>query len=160
MKKKSIIMIVLVVAWMGLIFKFSSEPGNISTHKSDSVLKAIQGISKNTLSNEKKKTGFGYTVSIRKTAHVCSYLMLSILIFTASTYITKSQLKSYKNAFIISFIYAVSDEVHQFFIPGRTATVRDVFIDMFGVVLGMCIVAIVLSIYKHKSNKKIGQRGV
>lgn len=159
MKKKSIIMIVLVVAWMGLIFKFSSEPGNISSNKSASVLKALQGIS-NTLSNEKKKTGFGYTISIRKTAHVCSYLILSILIFTASTYIIKSQLRSYRNAFIISFIYAVSDEVHQLFIPGRTATVRDVFIDMSGVVMGMCIVGIVLSIYKHKSNKKIGQRGV
>ncbi len=147
MNKKGIIMIVLVVAWMGLIFKFSSDPGKISTHKSDSVIKAIQDISKNTLSNDKNKTGFGYTVSIRKTAHVCTYL---ILIFVASTYITKSQLKSYRNAFIISFIYAVSDEVHQIFIPGRTATIRDVFIDMFGVVLGMCIVTIVLKIYNKK----------
>lgn len=153
MNKKGIIMIVLVVAWMGLIFKFSSDPGKISTHKSDSVIKAIQDISKNTLSNDKNKTGFGYTVSIRKTAHVCTYLILSILIFVASTYITKSQLKSYRNAFIISFIYAVSDEVHQIFIPGRTATIRDVYIDMFGVILGICIVTIVLKIYNKKSKR-------
>jgi len=84
---------------------------------------------------------------------VCTYLILSILIFVASTYITKSQLKSYRNAFIISFIYAVSDEVHQIFIPGRTATIRDVYIDMFGVILGMCIVTIVLKIYNKKSKR-------
>jgi hypothetical protein len=33
---------------------------------------------------------------------------------------------------LISLIYAASDEFHQFFVPGRFATIKDVAIDFFG----------------------------
>jgi hypothetical protein len=35
-------------------------------------------------------------------------------------------------AIILTVLYAISDEYHQSFIPGRTATVRDVMIDSAG----------------------------
>ena len=37
-------------------------------------------------------------------------------------------------AVILTVLYAISDEYHQSFIPGRTATVRDIIIDIAGVV--------------------------
>ena len=43
-------------------------------------------------------------------------------------------------AFIIGFFYAVSDEIHQYFVPGRAMQARDVLIDTAGVFLGICIV--------------------
>ena len=36
-----------------------------------------------------------------------------------------------------SALFAVSDEYHQAFIPGRTATVRDVVIDLIGAIVGV-----------------------
>jgi len=41
--------------------------------------------------------------------------------------------------FTISLIYAISDEVHQLFVPGRVASIKDVLIDLFGVLLALLI---------------------
>jgi len=41
---------------------------------------------------------------------------------------------------ILGFLYAVSDEIHQYFVPGRAMQARDVLIDTAGVLLGFCIV--------------------
>ena len=37
-------------------------------------------------------------------------------------------------------IYAISDEIHQLFVPGRSGQVRDVLIDSAGSLLGIIIV--------------------
>lgn len=38
-------------------------------------------------------------------------------------------------ALLFSFVYAVSDEVHQLFVPGRAASLGDVGIDILGIML-------------------------
>ncbi len=40
--------------------------------------------------------------------------------------------RPYLTAFIIVFLFSLSDEYHQTFIPGRNGTLADVFIDMCG----------------------------
>lgn len=40
---------------------------------------------------------------------------------------------------IISIIYAISDEVHQLFVPGRFSTIKDVLIDCIGILLAILI---------------------
>ena len=40
-------------------------------------------------------------------------------------------------ALSVGFLYAVSDEVHQIFVPGRAGQLRDVLIDTTGVLLGI-----------------------
>ncbi len=37
-------------------------------------------------------------------------------------------------AIIFSFFYGLTDELHQFFVPGRHATVRDVLLDSVGII--------------------------
>ena len=54
----------------------------------------------------------------------------------------------------VGLIYAVSDEIHQSFILGRTASIRDVCIDTSGVFLGIIIVLIIISVYKALTEKK------
>ena len=41
---------------------------------------------------------------------------------------------------LIGFLYAVSDEIHQYFVPGRAMQARDVLIDTAGVLLGIWFV--------------------
>ena len=43
---------------------------------------------------------------------------------------------------IISIAYAISDEIHQFFIPGRFCTLFDVFLDITGISFA-CIVYLI-----------------
>ena len=50
-------------------------------------------------------------------------------------------------------LYAISDEYHQSFIPGRSAQWQDVLIDTTGVFVGVIIILICISIYKLSKEK-------
>jgi VanZ family protein len=65
---------------------------------------------------------------LRKTAHITEYFVLYILSYQVFS-------KKHKSAFLFTFIYAIGDEYHQSFTPGRGPSVKDVFIDTIGIVL-------------------------
>lgn len=50
---------------------------------------------------------------------------------------------------IISILYAISDEIHQLFVPGRFSTIKDILIDLIGILL-----AILIYPKKNKDNQK------
>ncbi len=53
---------------------------------------------------------------------------------------------------IISFAYALFDEIHQYFVPGRTSSIFDVVIDIFGIVFALVIFRVLskIKIGRHK----------
>ena len=73
---------------------------------------------------------------IFKTLHVLEYALLTFLLFRA-LYKTEtwklSLTQSLTWAAILAFTYGVSDEIHQTFVPTRTGSVRDIFIDLIGI---------------------------
>lgn len=94
--------------WAGLIFTFSSIP----------TLPA---------------TGPNYfDFIIKKSAHVFVYAVLFFLSVRAARP-TKPQ--DYLLIFIGCTLYAISDEIHQSFVPGRTPHPRDVGFDILGMIL-------------------------
>jgi VanZ family protein len=69
--------------------------------------------------------------AVRKTAHFFEYLVLGCLLFMG--FLDRSKLaRSILYVFIAGMLFAVSDELHQLFVPGRTARFFDVLIDMAG----------------------------
>ena len=46
-------------------------------------------------------------------------------------------------------LYAILDEFHQSFSPGRTPKITDVYIDTLGIVLGILLVLLMRGIYKQ-----------
>ena len=48
----------------------------------------------------------------------------------------------------IGVIYAISDEIHQMFIAGRTAKPTDVFIDTLGVTVGGLFILLIIKTVK------------
>ena len=81
---------------------------------------------------------------LRKIAHIIEYAVLAIL-----------SMKNFKNqklkVWIFVTFYAITDEFHQKFVPGRGPSLRDVLIDSFGAILGI----IYVWKYWHKTPKKI-----
>ena len=82
---------------------------------------------------------------IRKIAHFTVYFILAIF--------TSAVVKLYKNlqpdlliAWGIAVVYAMTDEYHQTFIPGRVGDWADVSIDAFGA--GMAVLLIGLRIQR------------
>jgi VanZ family protein len=114
----------LAFLWMAVIFFLSGQSGSESANLSTSLFKPIfdilipLGISADTLS-----------LIIRKAAHFFSYLLLGILVFRAlDTYPIELSQKVCMSM-LLCVGYAVSDEIHQIFTPGRAGMWIDVFID-------------------------------
>lgn len=66
---------------------------------------------------------------VKKGGHLLGYCLLAILTRRAG-FTTASTI-----AFVLA--YALSDELHQRYVPGRTGSVEDILIDLLGALLGL-----------------------
>ena len=139
---KKTIFAVLLVLWMGFIFSMSSENAEKSSNTSGQtirvVLSAVPGFEEQP---EEVKVNIIEKLQfiVRKSAHFIGYMILGILASGLILYYGNIN-KKYLLAFLICVIYAISDEIHQLFVPGRSGQVRDVLIDSAGSLLGIIIV--------------------
>jgi VanZ family protein len=77
-------------------------------------------------------TGLGtWDLVFRKIAHFCEYAILGALLLRA--------LGREVPTIAVGVAYAATDELHQHFVPGRHAAVRDVAIDAAGVLAGVLL---------------------
>ena len=146
-KKHGILIIdgVITLAIMILIFRFSSQDATHSAAMSDGIAyriihmlqKVVPGLSMDMT-----------TFLIRKTAHFSEYTLLGF--FMART-VRDILLRHFHYAipWCLGTCYAVSHEIHQMFVPGRSCELRDMCIDSAGVFLGVLI--LLLATKKKKS---------
>ena len=112
------------VAWMALIFYFSSQselPGPQS-HLLD--------------------------VLLNKGAHFVVYAILALLLERA----VASPKHGHRLAFALTLLYGMSDELHQSFTPGRTPQATDVMIDAAGALFGLYGVRQVITAGRARSS--------
>jgi len=98
-----------VVVWAGVIFFFSNIPN--------------------------LKTNLEYDLLLRKMAHITEYFIFTFLLYRAfkgSFNMNYFGLFMYPATF--SLLYAISDEIHQYFIVGRCCSNKDVLIDAIGII--------------------------
>ena len=135
-KKKLIIYIVISVAIMAFIFIQSALTADLSLQQSDGIVKWLA-----TLFHADVAT---LSFIVRKCAHFLEYLLLGIsLLLTTRELFLLNLRKSGIIAFAFGFFYAVTDELHQILVEGRSGEVRDVLIDGAGVLLGVLITCII-----------------
>src|SRR5271169_2820247 len=91
---------------------------------------------------------------IRKSAHFTEYFILSLLILRAIRAGRPGSRFAWALAAIaIVACYASLDELHQHFVPGRTAAVGDVLIDTSGGIAAQALVAL-LMVWGHLRQKR------
>jgi VanZ family protein len=100
------------ILWMGVIFAFSQH-ANI-------------------------ETGLSCDFTVKKNAHFFEYGLLAAAFYHAlgGSWRRYRAVIAHK-AWALATLYAVSDEFHQWFVPTRTATPRDVVIDSLGAAVGL-----------------------
>ena len=125
---KKIISILLVIIWMTLIFTMSSFNSNDSSNQSSFIVTIISNIIN--INNLEI-----LSIIIRKLAHFTEYLILGILMHN----LTNIYNKNMHISMIICILYAISDEIHQLFVPGRSFQIIDIGIDCFGSIIGIYI---------------------
>jgi VanZ family protein len=102
----------LVIFWLGVIFYFSSRPGNTAN----------------------LSPTFWFYVE-RKGAHIGEYFILTFLFvnFLKNQFTNKLELILMGGA--LSLLYAISDELHQLNVFGREGKISDVGFDLIGISL-------------------------
>ena len=130
---------------MILIFMLSNQPAEESTELSDGFIsKTIGNVYKLThkdITEEKIiEIQDKYTHITRKTAHFTIYLILGLLvgILLKEYNITTKQLIIY--GILICMVYAITDEIHQLFVIGRSGEIKDILIDTCGSTVGILII--------------------
>lgn len=141
-----------ILAWipaaaiMILIFCFSSQHSDESAQVSQGFLLWLENV-------------FSLVIDhgvLRKIAHGLEFFVLGI---TASLgfFVTLKRTAPVATL-VLCFVYSVTDEIHQIFVPGRACRAKDIFIDSCGaaagIILFMIFVAAVGLIAKAVKNKK------
>lgn len=124
-KNAALVFWILSVVCMGVIFYFSSRTAVESSDQSSSVLNILKQ-----LFGENAFTDF----IVRKSAHCLEFTGLALL-FNFALYFTYQRKKPIM-AIIITSAYAVTDELHQLFVEGRSCEIRDWTIDTAGAIIG------------------------
>jgi VanZ family protein len=122
----------LWLLWMGVIFYLSSLPGGAVYYEPPFWL-----------------------VLERKGAHVVEYALLYLLSFLVlRRWFTKENLRRVAWAAVLWVgVFAVTDELHQYFTPFRGAYIRDLAYDFLGIFLCLLVVMIYYFVRYKKTPK-------
>ena len=147
------------VLCMILIFCLSSQTADVSSETSGGVIKSVLsllpiGFERMTPERQAQLIESCQFV-VRKGAHFSIYALLGILCIPPMRILFRQKKSVPFAAWMLSFLYAISDELHQKYVPGRSCELRDVIIDSAGAALGILIVcAIIGAVMKRKQNPK------
>jgi len=107
-----------VLLWMALVFYLSAQPDR-PHHPEDTI-----------------------GLIIRKVGHMAEYAVLAGLVWWA--WFRNSEGGTQRillHAFALSGLYAICDEVHRFFVPGRNGRFLHAGFDSLGAILGLLVIS-------------------
>lgn len=158
--KKKILQIILLVLAIFIpltIFSFSSQNGEASqglSRKISGKIVEITSIGQDLNEYELAERINKVDRVIRKIAHFSLYTILGITIMSFFCTIKMEDKKRVIITTIIGMLYAISDEIHQIFVPDRSPHVTDVMLDTLGVIFGVLIVLLVIKVYQERIKKQ------
>ncbi len=143
-----VLFLLLTVLLAGVIFYMSSEPATESGERSTTIAAEILPLvhpAFETLPPEEQKAVLSSADHIlRKTAHFCVYGTLGALLLLYNLCFAAKPPAHMLRALLAATVYAVSDEIHQAFVPGRGSAVTDVLLDSAGALCGILIVCLIV----------------
>ncbi|QQK76481.1 VanZ family protein [Salicibibacter cibarius] len=152
LSKQKIVAWLLVIGWMGLIFYFSHQSGEASSSLSGGVTEVAYSWSQRLIPFVTIDFESFHTL-IRKAAHVAVYVVLGI--FAVHAFRVSTTERSTRQitlwAWLLCVCYAITDEVHQLFIPGRSGEVSDVVLDSIGALVGIGVYVVVRRKWSFRS---------
>lgn len=153
---KKIFKIILILIWMVTIFTFSNENGEKSGNTSKKVTIAIVETVTDTEVGEDEPIIEKTDKIIRKLAHYTIYTIGGILLINYFYTIDKGTKEKILYSIVFGVGYAITDEIHQFFVSERSARIFDVGIDTLGVITGILIYLVIrkgIEVSKRKTQE-------
>ena len=148
-----ILLWLLVVLWMGIIFRFSAQKAEDSDRTSGEVVNwLVPSADQEVLAmpaEEQPAYVVHWTFMVRKSAHFILFTGMGVLAFAAFSMDLAAR-RAFPAALALGTVWAVLDEVHQSFVPGRSGEFRDVCIDVSGVLAGAACLLLVLWLIRRR----------
>ena len=140
---------------MAFIFFQSALPADLSSRESGRVVDLLVRLFQGIMPIDRQTMVF----IVRKGAHFAEYTILGGFLVPAVTEwmaVDKTPVPdSVRSIRIISWLvgtlYAVTDEIHQSFVPGRSCELRDIGIDSCGVLAGVLVVSLLMRSKERRS---------
>lgn len=151
------VLITLTALVMAVIFILSADNADESNEKSDLLADSFvyTVLSLFDLTDEEIQKVIDVSVFIvRKTAHFAEYCVLGFLISAVFVSFYFKPKTNIPISFASGVLYAVSDEIHQYFVPGRACMFKDVLIDSCGVACGIAALLFIVWLYNYIKTKK------
>ena len=157
-----IILIALTLSVMTVIFLLSADDADESNQKSDFLADSFfyTFLADFDLTDEEIEVILGKCVMIiRNTAHFAEYGALGFLCASVGISFYIKPKINIPVSFAFSALYAVSDEIHQYFVPGRSCQLTDILIDSSGALCGAVMIVIIVLLYnKRRINNNLSAR--
>jgi VanZ family protein len=132
---------ILLILWLALIFLLSSEPSTVSSGRSGAIVDTIKYINPSIADAE------NITFLVRKAAHITAYFILGVLMFRVIRMFKLPARKAVILSAALVALYAITDELHQLLVNGRSGEVRDVLIDTSAGALGVLVTFLIIRKY-------------
>lgn len=142
-----------VLGWAGLIFYMSTQNAGASNTLSGGITRSIASAFppfRNMSEPAQLALVASLHVVVRKAAHCFLYFVLGILGSRLAFCYALSQRARVSLVLGIGFLYALSDELHQSFVPGRSGQPTDILIDFCGLLTGTLLTFGLLSLRRRK----------
>ncbi len=159
-KKLTAIRFLLIILTLGVmitIFLLSADGADASNEKSDLLADSFihTMLANFNLTPEQIDLLLENAVFIvRKTAHFAEYAALGFFIYSVFVSFYVENKIAFPTSFVIGALYAVSDEIHQYFVPGRSCQFSDMLLDWCGVAAGIFVLWVTILIFKKVKEKK------
>ncbi len=157
LNKKIIIKIIstlLVILWMAVVFMLSNQVADESAQTSSGFIEWIVRIVYKDITYENMEIIIeSVDTIVRKIAHFVLYAIGGFLISNLIEKYIEDKRKQCILSGVLGISYAITDEIHQYFVPGRSGELRDVCIDSGGIIVGI-LVWVLLGKIIHKIGGK------
>lgn len=145
----------LVITWMIVIFLFSNQVGDDSKVTSGNTIRKIITFFYHDISEVRlEEITEALQPFTRKLAHFTIYTIGGIVLYNLNNTYKSERKNKILYSIIPGVMYATTDEIHQYFVPGRSCRIFDVFIDSLGVITGILIYLLILAIIKKVGRKE------
>ncbi len=134
------------ILWMSVIFAYSAKTATQSTVQSNRVGKMLCSVFvsgyRDMPSEAQLKMAESIDFVVRKTAHFLEYTILGVLTVWAMEQSKCLKGRLFWVSLLWCILYAVSDETHQYFVPGRACKASDMVLDSAGALFGILLIFI------------------
>lgn len=154
-------LLIAVIIWIAIITWFSNQPLKESTAQTYAFLTKMNLAEQQDLVLSQTEEIRSLKHLVRKAAHFGLYFGLGTLIG-----LTVYGLLRIKDGRFFWFtwgggtLWGIVDEIHQFFVPGRSMQVQDMLLDSSGVLLAAVVLLVLVRAYERMKGQRLEEKRV